>query len=316
MATIFSMQKFDLSRIDMHALRIFIAVHETGSISRAADLFDLNQSTISHTIEKLRRATGDQLFVRAGREIRPTQYADRTVTRAREIVALMEGLVAEDGITPDPRETPVTIACNVLQFIPELIALRQSLEEDIQRIRLKFLNIGTRVNAISMLEKSQAELVISAKLPNYPVTVNHRALFETEPLIFYDSSQRDAVRTVEDYAQARHAVIDFGGNRKSIVADALDNQSLTRQVHLSVPNAYVLGRLIKGTDLITTLPRMLEKHAFYDLSSCRPPMHLSMVRFDAIWHRRNEHAARNIWLREKVFDALRNLSSQETATAG
>ena len=63
------MKNFDTLRLDGHALRVFVAVCETGSVSKTADLFNLNQSTISHTLEKLRSAIGDPLFVKAGRGI-------------------------------------------------------------------------------------------------------------------------------------------------------------------------------------------------------------------------------------------------------
>ena len=45
------MQNFDLFRLDGHTLRVFVSVCETGSVSRTAELFELNQSTISHTLD-------------------------------------------------------------------------------------------------------------------------------------------------------------------------------------------------------------------------------------------------------------------------
>ena len=64
--------KADISRLDVRSLRVFLAVYQLNSISKAADKFGLNQSTISHCVDRLRIAFDDQLFLRSGRGISPS----------------------------------------------------------------------------------------------------------------------------------------------------------------------------------------------------------------------------------------------------
>ena len=78
------MQNIDLFRLDGHSLRVFASVCETGSVSRTAELFSLNQSTISHTIDKMRAALGDPLFVKSGRGITPTEKALAVLPRVQK----------------------------------------------------------------------------------------------------------------------------------------------------------------------------------------------------------------------------------------
>ena len=58
--------------LDLTDLRIFRAVAESGSFSRAAQLLFLAQPSVSHRIAALERETGTQLFTRTGRGVHLT----------------------------------------------------------------------------------------------------------------------------------------------------------------------------------------------------------------------------------------------------
>ena len=61
------MSEIDHLDLDGHALRLLLAVHEEGSITRAAMRLGVTQSAVSHGLERLRQILGDPLFVKIGR---------------------------------------------------------------------------------------------------------------------------------------------------------------------------------------------------------------------------------------------------------
>ena len=69
------MNPIDTFNLDFRALSTFLAVLDEGSVSRAALRLGVTQSAVSHTLERLRQALGDPLFVKSGRGIVPTRYA-------------------------------------------------------------------------------------------------------------------------------------------------------------------------------------------------------------------------------------------------
>ena len=73
--------------LDGRLLQALVAVHEEGSLTRAAQRLGLTQSAVSHAVERLRGITGDALFVRSGRGIVPTARADVLVAGARRLIA-------------------------------------------------------------------------------------------------------------------------------------------------------------------------------------------------------------------------------------
>ena len=66
------MNKIDYLGLDGNTLRTFLTVLEEASVSKAAIRLGVSQSAVSHTLDKLRLAFDDSLFVRDGRGIIPT----------------------------------------------------------------------------------------------------------------------------------------------------------------------------------------------------------------------------------------------------
>lgn len=62
-------------RIDLELIRVLVAVIEEGTLTAAAERLNVTQPSISHSLKRLRLASGDQLFVKSGRRVRPTRVA-------------------------------------------------------------------------------------------------------------------------------------------------------------------------------------------------------------------------------------------------
>ncbi|VVD79140.1 LysR family transcriptional regulator [Pandoraea anhela] len=75
---------------DLTQLRTFIAIHDAGSISAAAQQIYLSQSTVSEQLKKLEARAGQPLLVRSRKGMRPTPAGTRLVGYARQIAALSE----------------------------------------------------------------------------------------------------------------------------------------------------------------------------------------------------------------------------------
>jgi len=69
------MKEIDHLALDGHALELFLAVLEEGSVTAAATRLGLTQSAVSHALNKLRRIAGDPLFAKSGRGIVATAHA-------------------------------------------------------------------------------------------------------------------------------------------------------------------------------------------------------------------------------------------------
>lgn len=80
--------------IDVTIVRAFLAVVDTGSVTRAAELLNLSQGAISQQIRRLEELAGHPLFVRAGRRLVPAPEGRSLVAAATQMIAANDHLWA------------------------------------------------------------------------------------------------------------------------------------------------------------------------------------------------------------------------------
>src|ERR1700674_1818534 len=76
--------------MELHQLRYFCAVAETGSFSRAAEQSHISQPSLSQQIMKLEDELGARLFDRLGRSVRLTDVGKTFLPRARSVLRELE----------------------------------------------------------------------------------------------------------------------------------------------------------------------------------------------------------------------------------
>ncbi len=111
---------------DVHHLRVFLAVAETLSFTRAAERLFLTQSAVSHQIARLEQEMGVELFDRRGRSVSLTIPGQALAPHARRIFAAMEEatVMVRQSIRPDQGRLRIGASPSACQYIiPE--ALRE-----------------------------------------------------------------------------------------------------------------------------------------------------------------------------------------------
>jgi LysR family hydrogen peroxide-inducible transcriptional activator len=76
--------------MEMHQLRYFVALAQTGSFSRAAERCHVSQPSLSQQIQKLERGLKQQLVERLGRRVALTDAGRLLLDRAMAILAAVE----------------------------------------------------------------------------------------------------------------------------------------------------------------------------------------------------------------------------------
>ena len=74
--------------IDVDQLRTFLAIAETGSFTKAAEVVHKTQSAVSMQMKRLEERLDRTIFARAGRASRLTADGERLLDYARRIVKL------------------------------------------------------------------------------------------------------------------------------------------------------------------------------------------------------------------------------------
>src|SRR3712207_1513594 len=80
--------------LDIDQLRTFVAIADTGSFTRAAEVVHKTQSAVSMQMKRLEERIGKDLFARDGRLSRLTDEGERLLDYARRIVRLNAECIA------------------------------------------------------------------------------------------------------------------------------------------------------------------------------------------------------------------------------
>lgn len=296
------MENFDVFRLDGHTLRVFLTVCDTGSISKTADAFHLNQSTISHTIDKMRHAVGDPLFVKSGRGITPTEKSLSLIPQVQKILSGIEGLVIGQNYDPAHDTRPVKIGVPTPALMPAMKAVYLKIQELAPKATFEVARLAPSERLGEMLRLETIDFGISVNMPNCPAFLKKMTYGADRLVVYYDAASRDPIRTIEDYKNATHAVAGFGGSNKSIVEKALDRLNLRRQIGFVAPTASTLGEFLLGTKMIATMPLGLAGTTYSKLAFCEPPISLPGLNYDLVWHRRFEHSGRSAWIKKILLE--------------
>src|SRR5690349_15356821 len=94
-------------QLDLNLLVLFDAVLQQRNATRAAERLNMSQPAVSHALNRLRSALGDELFVRTPDGMTPTPQAERLAPSVRQ--ALADLRVALEGARPfEPQEIEQT----------------------------------------------------------------------------------------------------------------------------------------------------------------------------------------------------------------
>lgn len=128
------------THFDLHSLRIFLLVVQTGSLTKAADKSHMTLSALSKRIADLERTVDCALFVRMPRGLEPTPAGQELVHHARAVLDTVNRMAGEMsdfavGVRGHVRVWANTSA--IIQFLPDDLAaflqdqplVRISLEE-------------------------------------------------------------------------------------------------------------------------------------------------------------------------------------------
>jgi DNA-binding transcriptional LysR family regulator len=133
----------DIKNFDLNLLRVFDALLTEGQVTLAGKKLNRSQNTISASLNRLRDAFEDPLFVRAGRRMQPTQKAKALSNSVQEALHQVErALAAPFDPSTARRDFRIfgTDYVSVL-LIPQLMA---KIREHAPGIDLRLVDIGQR----------------------------------------------------------------------------------------------------------------------------------------------------------------------------
>ena len=288
--------------VDFAALRTLRMVHSLGSFSRAAESLGTTQSTVSYSIDRLRKVFRDPLFVRQGGGIVATERCGEIVNATARMFDDYSALLEPRAFDPSNAEAEVTISCNYYERTVLLPGLSEILRRNAPGLRLNVLT--STVQGKAQLDRGETDLLIG------PVRISEGNYYRRHLLsekyvciMSHDNPLTGVELDPETYLNAPHVTVAYGNNWQSRYLVEIEARGAALNSVMQVPSPAAVPMLLAGTDLISTVPRRLALN-FGDavhISDCPFPANFDV---DLYWSERTHHSAMHRWLRSQIADRV------------
>ncbi|HEV3105542.1 MAG TPA: LysR family transcriptional regulator [Trinickia sp.] len=299
----------DFNNVDLNLLRVFQAILEERSLTRAGQRLGLSQPAISYALGRLRVLFDDPLFVRSTEGMLPTPTAQQlALPLNRAIASIREALrhgEAFDAAT-STREFRLSMSDIGEQvFLPPVC-------EKLQRIA-PWVRLEAGQVPMSEVEEKLRLGQLDFAIGNLPALkpFTHHALLFHEAYVCMTRKRRGLPprrMSRETFLEMGHVAVASSESSHRTIDDSLRAEGLNRRIALRVPHFTVIPQILQRTDWMVTLPQRVAR--FFNESGSFAiypmPVEIPEVEVTVHWHETFDNDDGNRWFRELVIATLRD----------
>ena len=291
-----------MAQLDLNLLHALDVLLTEGSVTAAAERLHLSVPATSRTLDRIRKATGDPILVRAGRGLVPTPRALAMQPRLHELVVEAQALL-EIGLDLDVAslERTFTLRANDSLIGPLASALVERIQPVAPGVRLRFVAEGEE--DITPLRDGTIDLEVGV-IDHPGSEIRSSPLHEDRMVVMLaaDHPLADQEMTLRRLVSVPHVAVSRRGVARGALDTALEEHGVRRTVAVVVPTFTSAAHIVLTTELIGLLPERYARqlvatsgaHVF-DVDLDLPPVSISQA-----WHVRHDKDPAHRWLRQQL----------------
>ncbi|WP_206996585.1 LysR family transcriptional regulator [Trinickia mobilis] len=297
----------DFNKVDLNLLRVFQAVLEEKSLTRAGQRLGLSQPAISYALGRLRALFDDPLFVRTPEGMAPTSAAERLADPVgRAIAAAREALRHGEPFDPATSSREFRLSMSDIGEQVFLPAICEKLQQLAPQVRIAAEPVPL-TGVEEKLRLGQLDFAIG-NLPALKPITKYASLFNEEYACMTRKRPGLPARRItrERFQDMLHVAVASTDSSHLLIDETLRASGLYRRVALRVPHFTVVPQILQRTDWMVTLPRGVAEIFNESGQFLIYPLPVEIAHFESTihWHDLYDGDEGNRWFREFVIQTV------------
>ena len=297
-----------MNKLDLNLLVIFDAIMSERSITEASHHLNMTQPSVSNAVARMRHEWNDPIFVKQGRGIKPTPYAETLWNETKDSLENIRSKVTKNKFAPMQSTQTFRIAVSDFGVTMLWLPLRRLLEKVAPHIKIHAVPYA--LDAETLLTNGDVDLVFDYYRGGGE-NISAQWLFDNYYMCVMKKGHVLANKkiTIEEFVSAEHLFVSLSGDPKSVVDELLLKQNKQRKIAMTVNNFTNALSLIENTNLISILPSAIVESYQHQskLIVQEAPLELPVVPISLCWHLRNNRDPGIVWLREIITQLVQKI---------
>lgn len=312
----------DLNTFDLNLLTTFEAIFDERSVTKAAVRLCLTQSATSNSLNRLRVAFSDKLFVPGAKGMMPTPLASELIGNVRASLSLIrDSLTPPTGFDAAKTERAFNLRLTDMGEILFLPRFLRHIQEIAPKVRIRSVRV-TLDELQDQLADGEIDVAIGF-LPGIGQGIRQQRLFDDRYVCAVRKNHPCASRplTLAAFRSMTHVLVRPQGSGNLTVERAYSRHGISISGANIVSHLVSVPYIISTTDLIVTIPKRLGI-AFSESAQLQlmdPPINIPDFVVRQHWHERFQNDPASMWLRrciETVGSTVEPKSNLDVRNAG
>lgn len=304
-----------MARVDLNLIVIFDTIMKEQSISHAAEQLAMTQPSVSNAVSRMRHHWQDPLFVKQGRGIRPTPYAQKLWHQINHPLSDIQQAISPVQFVPLYAKRQFRIALTDGMTGILWLPLRQFIEQHAPGIDIHA--VPYKADGETLLLNADVDLVVDY-YPGSNQLVHSQWLFDNQFACIMNPDHELAEQnlTLGRFVNSDHLFVSLSGDARGIVDKQLQKLDKSRRVAMTVNSFAGAIEILRGSNLISVLPYSVVAKAIErgDLIAKKVPLDIPPAPISIAWHTRDQRDLGLIWLRDVIKNIMLNIDKNLEAS--
>jgi DNA-binding transcriptional LysR family regulator len=293
-----------ISSFDLNLFVILNAIYTEGSLTKAAEVVGITQPAVSNALSRLREKFDDDLFVRTGTGMVPTQKTENIISDIQSALSLMQQSVNQpNSFDPAITERNFKLSLGDITEGRVLPYMMKEIYKNAPNISVGSYNYR-RIDQVHALATNNLDFVVDPVIPDSD-EINSYKVFQDYFVVIHREGhpiQKIKNLTVNDLFSQKF--INVSNRRKGLhmVDLELEKTGHRRDIALRCQHFLIAPEIIRETDAV-----IMATHSFAksnDLPFVEIPQKLPQMEYFLSWHKSDEGDGGHEWMKDLIIKAF------------